>query len=39
MNNYCIISANECGLALARALGLPVVSFWGFGYQGGEVRL
>jgi glucuronosyltransferase len=29
--------ANECGLALARALGLPVVSFWGFGYQGGEV--
>ncbi|XP_023346393.1 UDP-glucuronosyltransferase 2C1 isoform X2 [Eurytemora carolleeae] len=30
--------ANECGLAFARVLGLPVASFWGFGYQGGEVR-
>ena len=30
--------ANECSLALARALGLPVATFWGFGFQGGEVR-
>ena len=30
--------ANECSLALARALGLPVATFWGFAYQGGEVR-
>ena len=29
--------ANECSVALARALGLPVASYWGFGYQGGEV--
>jgi len=29
--------ANECSLALARALGLPVATFWGFGFQGGEV--
>lgn len=28
--------ANECSLALARALGLPVASYWGFGFQGGE---
>jgi len=28
--------ANECSIILARALGLPVVSYWGFGYQGGE---
>ena len=29
--------ANECSLALARALGLPVAILWGFGFQGGEV--
>jgi hypothetical protein len=29
--------ANECSLALARALHLPVASFWGFAYQGGQV--
>ena len=28
--------ANECSLVLARLLGLPVVSYWGFGFQGGE---
>jgi hypothetical protein len=32
---FCL--ANECSLVLARALGLPTASFWGFGYQGGEV--
>ena len=26
--------ANECGIALARGLGLPVASFWGFSFQG-----
>jgi hypothetical protein len=31
--------ANECSLVLARALGLPTASFWGFGYQGGEVTI
>ena len=25
--------ANECSLALARALGLPVATFWGFAFQ------
>ena len=29
--------ANECSVALARVLRLPVASYWGFGYQGGEV--
>ncbi|MPC55833.1 hypothetical protein E2C01_049778 [Portunus trituberculatus] len=29
--------ANECSLALAHRLGLPVVGFWGFSFQGGEV--
>ena len=29
--------ANECSLALARALGLPMAILWGFGFQGGEV--
>ena len=29
--------ANECSLALARVLQLPVASYWGFGHQGGEV--
>ena len=28
--------ANECSLVLARLLGLPVVSYWGFGFHGGE---
>ena len=32
-----VFSANECGVALARALGLPVVSVWLFGYHTGEV--
>ena len=31
--------ANECGLALAKALDLPVATFWGFSFQGGEVSL
>ncbi|XP_018011670.1 UDP-glucuronosyltransferase 2B33 [Hyalella azteca] len=30
--------ANECSLALARLLGLPVVGYWGFPLQGGEAR-
>ena len=29
--------ANECSVSLARGLGLPVASFWGFGHQGCEV--
>ena len=32
------IISNECGLALAAALKLPVVGFWGFSFVGGEVR-
>ena len=28
--------ANECSVALARVLKLPVASYWGFGFQGGE---
>ena len=28
---------NECGLALAKALNLPVAGFWGFNHNGGEV--
>lgn len=31
--------ANECGLALVKALDLPVATFWGFSFQGGEVSL
>ena len=31
--------ANECSLALAHRLGLPVVGFWGFSFQGGEVSV
>ncbi|XP_037093340.1 UDP-glucuronosyltransferase 1A8-like [Pollicipes pollicipes] len=30
------IISNECGLALAAALQLPVVGFWGFSFVGGE---
>ncbi|KAF2361749.1 UDP-glucuronosyl/UDP-glucosyltransferase [Trinorchestia longiramus] len=30
--------SNECSLALARLLGLPVVGYWGFPLQGGEAR-
>ncbi|XP_043204055.1 UDP-glucuronosyltransferase 1A9-like [Amphibalanus amphitrite] len=30
------IISNECGLALAAALKLPVVGFWGFSFVGGE---
>ncbi|XP_069186025.1 UDP-glucuronosyltransferase 2B1 isoform X2 [Procambarus clarkii] len=30
------IIGNECSLALAHALRLPVVGFWGFSFQGGE---
>ncbi len=29
--------ANECGLALAKTLGVPLVGFWGFSFHGGEV--
>lgn len=29
--------ANECGLALAKALDLPVAGFWGFNHIGAEV--
>ena len=29
--------ANECSLALARSLRLPVASYWGFGFQVGDV--
>ena len=29
--------ANECGLALANALKLPVAGFWGFNHIGAEV--
>jgi hypothetical protein len=36
---YSFALANECSLVLARALGLPTASFWGFGYQGGEVKI
>ncbi|XP_068228919.1 UDP-glucuronosyltransferase 1A8-like isoform X1 [Palaemon carinicauda] len=32
------IIANECSLALAYHLQLPVVGFWGFSFQGGESR-
>ncbi|XP_042212020.1 UDP-glucuronosyltransferase 1A9-like [Homarus americanus] len=32
------IIGNECSLALAHSLGLPVVGFWGFSFQGGESR-
>ncbi|XP_069186026.1 UDP-glucuronosyltransferase 1A8 isoform X3 [Procambarus clarkii] len=32
------IIGNECSLALAHALRLPVVGFWGFSFQGGESR-
>ncbi|CAB4066253.1 UGT [Lepeophtheirus salmonis] len=30
------IIANECGLAMAKSLGIPVVGFWMFSFQGGE---
>lgn len=30
------VIANECGLALAEVLKLPVVGFWGFSFYGGE---
>ena len=29
--------SNECSLALARSLGVPVVGYWGFSFHGGEV--
>ena len=29
--------ANECSLALAKALELPIAGFWGFNHVGGEV--
>ena len=29
--------ANECSLALARSLGVPVAAYWGFSFHGGEV--
>uniref|UniRef100_A0A6A7G7R0 UDP-glucuronosyltransferase 2B33-like n=2 Tax=Hirondellea gigas TaxID=1518452 RepID=A0A6A7G7R0_9CRUS len=32
------VIANECSLALARILGLPVLAYWGFPLQGGEPR-
>ncbi|XP_050705063.1 UDP-glucuronosyltransferase 1A8-like [Eriocheir sinensis] len=32
------VIANECSLALAHRLGLPVVAFWGFSFQGGEAK-
>lgn len=32
------IIANECSLALAFDLNLPVVGFWGFSFQGAESR-
>jgi hypothetical protein len=28
---------NECGLALAKSLNVPIVGFWGFSFHGGEV--
>ena len=28
--------ANECSLALARSLGVPVAGYWGFSFHGGE---
>lgn len=31
------LMANECSLALAYRLGLPVVGYWGFTYQGSQV--
>ncbi|XP_069955893.1 UDP-glucuronosyltransferase 2B1 isoform X2 [Cherax quadricarinatus] len=32
------IIGNECSLALAYTLHLPVIGFWGFSFQGGESR-
>lgn len=32
------IISNECSLALAKLLNLPVVGYWGFPFQGGEAR-
>lgn len=29
--------ANECSLAFARSLKIPVVAYWGFSFHGGEV--
>lgn len=29
--------ANECSLALAASLDVPMVGFWGFSFHGGEV--
>ncbi len=29
--------ANECSLAFARSLNIPVVAYWGFSFHGGEV--
>ncbi len=29
--------ANECSLALARSLNIPIVAYWGFSFHGGEV--
>lgn len=31
--------ANECSLAVAHRLNIPVVGYWGFPFQGGEVSL
>ncbi|XP_059092705.1 UDP-glucosyltransferase 2-like isoform X2 [Tigriopus californicus] len=31
--------ANECGVALAKSVHVPIVTFWGFSFQGGEVAL
>ena len=38
---FCPLRANHLisSLALARALHLPVATFWGFAHQGGEVGL
>ena len=29
--------ANECSLALAKSLQIPIVGYWGFSFHGGEV--
>lgn len=33
------VIANECSLAVAHLLELPVVGYWGFPFQGGEVSV